>query len=505
MPMHRLSDLLTDLSTQSCRGPLDTAVRGISFDSRRTEPGFVFFAIQGEHVDGHSFIPDAVKRGACAVVYSDSCPPLPDSVTAVHVSDVRLALSHAASAWSGHPSRQIPCIGVTGTDGKSTTVHLLWQLLNLAGYKAGCVSTVHLSTGGGADKNPFRQSTPEAPEIHRILTEMIEANCQFAVVEATSHGLSDKTNRLRDVHWAGAVFTNLGHEHLEFHGSFENYRHDKCNLFRGLSETTGVGPFGIVNSDDPSESWFRRSTQARTYGISMAGAESDLKIQDIRESAEQTRFSLKYKGEHIPCTIRIPGRYNVFNTSAALLAGSLATGEPIENFARHAGQLRAPTGRMDEVKAGQPYRVIVDFAHTPGSFETVLPMLRTTTERKLIIVFGSAGERDTAKRPMQGSIADAYTDMVFLTDEDPRGEDREAILREIAAGCTGKIEGRTLFLIPDRRDAIRTAFESAEPGDTVALLGKGHESSIIYDTGSVPWNERDVACSILSELGYDHE
>ncbi|TVQ24198.1 MAG: UDP-N-acetylmuramoyl-L-alanyl-D-glutamate--2,6-diaminopimelate ligase [Spirochaetaceae bacterium] len=505
MLRHLLSDILSEVSILDSDGPPEIEVTGLSYDSRTTQPGQVFFAIHGFHVDGHDYITRAIDKGAVAVVYSDNCPGTPSQVATIRVADSRLALSMAASAWYGHPSSRIPCIGITGTDGKSTTVHFLWQILRKAGFKTGCVSTVYLSTGTETEKNPFRQSTPEAPEIQSILSQMVENGCTFAVVEATSHGLSTKTHRLSGVRWLGAVFTNLGHEHLEFHGSFEQYREDKCRLFGGLTAGNDSAAFGIVNADDENAVFFRSATSHPVTGISLAGKDSDVRITDIEETTTETSFTLTYRGASLQTSIRIPGRYNVFNTAAALMAAHFASGISLPELAQLTPELRAPQGRMDEIVAGQPFRVIVDFAHTPGSFETVLPMLKSSTEGRLIVVFGSAGERDTEKRAMQGNTASRYADVIYLADEDPRGEEPEAILREIASGCKAHTEGSDLHLISDRRHAFRQAMKQARKGDTVALLGKGHESSIIYASGPVPWDEGAVARSILAEMGYRNE
>ncbi|MFP4509054.1 MAG: UDP-N-acetylmuramoyl-L-alanyl-D-glutamate--2,6-diaminopimelate ligase [Spirochaetaceae bacterium] len=498
-----LSDLLSDLTIYDSCGSPDVEVSGISYDSRAVREGTAFFAIRGAHVDGHDYIQNAVEHGARAIVYTQTCPDLPETVVTVRVGDSREALSAAAAAWHGHPSAKLPCIGITGTDGKSTTVHFLWQLLTQAGYRTGCISTVYLSTGDTLEKNPFRQSTPEAPEIHGILRQMVDNGCMYAVVEATSHGLSPRTHRLSHVEWAGAVFTNLGHEHLEFHGSFEQYRADKCRLFSGLNDRAVRRPFGLVNEDDPSAPWFARASTSPVTRISMSGRNADAQVRAISQTDAGTSFELSYAGEVIRSSIRIPGIYNVFNASAAALAAALVTGTPLPQLLSYAPDLRPPEGRMDEIHAGQPFRVIVDFAHTPGSFEAVLPMLRLTTRFRLIVVFGSAGERDTAKRSMQGAVADRLADLIFLADEDPRGEEPESILRDIARGCERHTEGSDLFLIADRREAIRNAFQKAAAGDTVALLGKGHESSIIYSAGPRPWNESAVAREILHEMGYE--
>jgi len=498
-----LRTLLDDVSVLELRGEPATPVTGISYDSRDVRPGHLFVALEGVHADGHRFVDDALARGATAILHSRPLPAPAAGVAYARVADTRQALSPIAAAFHGRPSRKLKVIGVTGTDGKSSTTWFIHQLLGMAGRRSGFLSTVAFQPGDEVVKNPFRQSTPEAPEVHGMLAEMAAGGREFAVVEATSHGLSDRTNRLGDVLFDAGVLTNVTHEHLEFHGTFERYRSDKAHLFRRLGRPKAVDcpRFGVVNADDPSAAYFREAATAPVLSYS-AARPADLFAADVRHDRSGTTFRLCTAIGSREARIGIPGPFWVENALAALLAASRMLGaDPLE-LASWASRLTSVTGRMDFVARGQPFDVVVDYAHTPGAFERLFPWMRAVGRGRIIAVFGSAGERDPGKRPMQGRAAARLCDVVVLTDEDPRLEDRAAILEQIAAGCEGKTRGVDLFLEPDRPAAIRLAFALARPGDAVLLLGKGHEGSIIGPSGSAAWNERAEAERALGAMGY---
>jgi UDP-N-acetylmuramoyl-L-alanyl-D-glutamate--2,6-diaminopimelate ligase len=511
-----------DIRYGSQRDPL---VTGLEYDSRKTAPGSLYFALPGLHTDGRAFIGDAVDRGgASVVVYQDEISGMADEVTYVRVKDSRYAMSAIADAFYGHPSRHMVVIGVTGTEGKSTTVYLIYQLLKLLGVKAGFISTVKQGDGKTEYWNSEHQTTPEAPVVHRLLWEMRRNGAGFAVVEASSHGLSKRTNRLGDVVFDVGVMTNVTHEHLEFHGTWERYRGDKAELFRALDcaprghtkiEKAGnpkavrtVHSFGVVNADDPSAQFFADSTKHNTYTYSTRGAEADLSLRIIEIGAGGNWYEVYAEAENSTLTIRdrLPGAFNAGNVLASLLVVSNLLSRDIREAIALVPYLAPVRGRMTAVNRGQPFEVLVDYAHTPSSFETIFPPLRERISGgKIISLFGSGGERDTKKRPEQGRIAAAYSDIVILTDEDPRGEKPTAILEEIAGGIKDKVRNRDLFLIPSRPAAVRRAFSLAKKGDLVLLLGKGHENSIIYKTETIPYDEIREAEAALEESGYRQE
>ena len=500
-------------------GAPEADVTDITNDSRRVTPGALYAALPGEHVDGHRFIPAAIEAGASAIL----CESLParraGEVAWLHAPDARLALSELADRLFGSPSRELDVIGVTGTDGKTSTVYFIHQLLSRVAGTSAFLSTAAMQIGPNEEPNELHQSTPEAPEVHRALRAMRDAGARYAVLESTSHGLSRRSCRLAHVRYRAAVFTNLTHEHLEYHGSFEQYRSDKANLFRALdagcyadaeqpdvgaqepapgrAESAG-GPFGVVNADDPNAGYFvaATATPVLTYGFAPG---ADYRAADVSLSPTGGSFTLVTPGGSTACSLAIPGRFNVANALAAAAVVHALTGCDETELAGAIASLRPVRGRMSVV-ASEPFSLVVDYAHTPGSFENVLPFFREQTPGRLLVVFGSAGERDVAKRRIQGEIAGRYADVIVLADEDPRGEERMRILRDIAGGTAGRTEGRDLLLIPDRRLAIRRALGLARPGDTVLLLGKGHETSIIGPTEAAPWDEIGVAREELARL-----
>jgi UDP-N-acetylmuramoyl-L-alanyl-D-glutamate--2,6-diaminopimelate ligase len=491
--------------------PEDPVITGLEYDSRAVKPGNLYFALPGLHADGHRFIPDAIARGAAAVICQDIPPDYPPGPVYIRVRDSRFAMSPAAAAYYGFPSEELVLIGVTGTEGKSTTVYLIHQLLRLLGKKAGFISTVQFSLGGEDQWNSEHQTTPEAVVIHRLLREMRDRGAEYAVVEASSHGLSPRTNRLGDAAFSVGVMTNVAHEHLEFHGTWEQYREDKSRLFRALDRAPRSGPpggaFGVVNGDDPSAAYFRAATGRPVYSFSVRGAEADLSVLSLEGGAGGNRYTLRVRetGEELEVRDRLPGAFNAGNVLAALLCLSGLVSLPIRDLVPLVPSLKPVRGRMTAILRGQPFEVLVDYAHTPSSFQAILPPLRERMDKtggRIISLFGSAGERDTQKRPEQGRIASRWSDTLILTDEDPRGEDPVALLEEIAAGCSGRTRGEDLFLIPDRPAAIRKALSLALPGDLVLLLGKGHENSIIYARETRPYDEIGEAEKALGEMGY---
>jgi len=511
MVQQSLSSLLKEIRIKKIHGNTDISVNGITYDSRRVEPGHIYTALPGFHTDGHKFIDEAIQKGATAIVHEKEIKNHTHNVAYIKVDQIRAVLSTLSSAFYNHPSRNLAVIGVTGTDGKSTTVWFIHQLLKALGEKSGFLSTVHIKTDNIIMKNPLRQSTPEAPEMHSLLYNMMQAGKNFAVIEATSHGLSDKTKRLADVEFDIAVATNVTHEHLEFHGSFEQYRSDKANLFRMLDKNSKEKslhtiPFsrcGIVNDDDPGSGFFKTVTKKNIYTYSLKNKNADLYAHSFTPYSRGTQFSISCNNNIYRTFLNIPGLIYIEDLMAASLAICKLLNVHISDIISFIPELKGVTGRMNPVQEGQDFNVIVDYAHTPSSFEKILPMIRELTKGNLIAVFGSAGERDIKKRPVQGKIASQYADFIILTDEDPRLEDPHKILEDIAAGCFSVEKGKNLFLESDRRKAIMLAYSLAgDKNDTVLLLGKGHESSIIYADGPVPWNEIEIAKNILKKMGF---
>jgi len=495
------------------------AIGGIAYDSREVGPASLFVAIAGLHVDGHDFADVAIARGAVVLLVER---PLDVAVPQLVVSATPPALGTTAAWWYGDPSRRLGVVGITGTDGKTTTSFLAVAALVAAGLPTGLIGTVATRIGGDQENDEGHATTPEAPVLQAALRAMVDAGDRVAVIETTSHGLA--LERVGGVAYDIAILTNLSHEHLEFHGTWERYRAAKLALFERLgpgAETGGARPggqakagawpkVGIVNLDDPSAGLFIGATQAAgarvlTYGTDPA---ADVRATSIEDDARGLRFEYIAPAGPGRLELRLAGRFNVHNALAVVALGEAVGLDPAALRAGLEGVASVP-GRMERIDEGQAFGVIVDYAHTPASLEAVLDLLLPTVSGRdggIIVVFGSAGERDTAKRPTMGRIAGERCRVVVVTDEDPRGEDREAILDEIAQGAekTGRRRGQDLLLIPDRRAAIAAAFDRARPADIVLLAGKGHERSIIGPDGALPWDEATVARELLRGLADGH-
>ena len=482
-------------------GAFDAGVEisGLAYDSRKVTPGGLFVAVPGTHTDGRAYLGEAARRGAVAalgptldgVLAPGQAAPLPYIV----VRDVLAALADVSCAFYGYPARQLCTIGVTGTDGKTTTSNLIHTILRAAGKRAGLMTTANFKLDGQEWENATRQSTLEALEIQQLLRRMVDEGITHVVIEATSHGL--ELQRVRGCAFDVGVVTNITHEHLDFHKTLENYRRAKARLFEMLEPAREKGvnarPAAILNRDDASYEFLLPFCRVPVldYGMDTRAA---VRAVDVRLGAERTRFRVLLPDGEIEIETRLVGQFNVSNCLAAI-AAMYSQGIAPAIMAEALASVAGVTGRMERIDEGQPFTVIVDYAHTPESLAKVLATLRPLTTGKLMVVFGSAGERDVLKRPTMGQIAAQMTDFFVITDEDPREEDREKILREIAAGseAAGKREGRDFLCIADRTRAIATALARARAGDTILLAGKGHEQSIIMGREKIPWDDRRVA------------
>ncbi len=530
-------------------------ITSLEYDSRSVKNNSLFFALPGTHTSGNKFIAQALKNGASVIVFEGDFSAdekseissveknLENKAVFVQVPSSRFAMSPVSSVFYDNPSSKLVVYGVTGTEGKSSTVSFIWQLLTLCGYKAGFISTVQYSLGGEAVDNPEHQTTPEAPVVQRELYEMLQNGCTHAVVESSSHGLSVRTNRLGNVLFDCAVFMNVTLEHLEFHGTYEQYKSDKANLFRALDKhnhekiingvKTKVNSFGVVNLEDPAFKYFASATTKKVVGFTTEGKAGKLNAEEFNApplpeipenmaylsarniaSARygltfsvhrfETHDALNNENRVIHVKAPLPGAFNAYNIMASMLAVHGTTGKSLETLATLVEKLLPVKGRMTVIDEGQPFEVLVDYAHTPSSFETIFPPIRKRCTGKMICLFGSGGERDVKKRPLQGEIAAKFCDIVILTDEDPRGEDSMELLEMIAVGARkcGKEDGKNLLFIPDRPLAIRTAFKMAGENDIVLLLGKSHENSIIYKDYVMKYDEIAEAKKALCEMGF---
>lgn len=478
----------------------DPEVTGISYDTRTVRPGELFFAIGGFHVDGLRFLGQAFARGAVAAVVAEDAPlPSPPPGSLVRVAEPRQALAAAAAAWYGFPARRLRTIGVTGTDGKTTTSYLIAAMLDAAGLRNGLFTTVAFKVADGWQENESRQTTPEAPDVQRLLRAMLDAGCTHAVLESTSHGLA--LHKLDYCDYDVAVLTNLSPDHLDFHRTFEAYRAAKGRLFAMLheAEAKGFAKLAVLNADDPSAGYMAQRTRARrmTYALDAAADVRPLAL-DLRAGGSSVVVATPVG--RLALEVPLPGRFNVANALAAVSVG-LGLGIAPERIAEGIAGFQGVPGRMRRVEAGQPFTVVVDYAHTAASFEKVIQALRPLTSGRLIAVFGCAGERGTERRTGMGAVAARGVDFAVLTSEDPRGEDPERIVDDIARAMTaaGAPEGERFERVLDRRTAIASAFDRACPGDLVLLTGKGHEHSIETAAERLPWDESAVAAVLLRE------
>jgi UDP-N-acetylmuramoyl-L-alanyl-D-glutamate--2,6-diaminopimelate ligase len=501
----RLSRLLAALQTPLPPGSADPDITGVVFDSRRVRPGSLFVACVGGTVDGHAFIPQAVAAGAAAAVVEHEGRPPEPTVPCVRVEDSRRALGLLAAAWNGFPSRRMILIGVTGTDGKTTTVNLIFHILRQTGFRAGMIGTTGAVFGGRELDTGFHVTTPDAPALQEHLAQMAAGGITHCVIEVTSHGLAQR--RVAGCEFDLAVLTNITHEHLDYHGTFEEYRSVKAGLFAMLEQKTAkLGnptPCAVLNADDPSCEYLRGVTKARvvTYGVR---ANADFTAAEIHPTATGLRLTVRAGGTESAVTSPLLGEYNAANILAALAVCVQGLGIDARVAAQCVATVPGVPGRMERIDLGQEFLAIVDFAHTPNALGNALRTARALARGRVIAVFGSAGLRDRKKRRQMAAEGIELADLVVLTAEDPRTESPDDILAEMAEGARagGGVEGKTFFRIPDRGEAVRFAVDSARPGDLVIACGKGHEQSMCFGEVEYPWDDRlAMRAALAKRLG----
>lgn len=485
----KLSQLLAGVSVLEAPRA-DPEVSGICYDSRRLKPGDLFVAIPGTHTDGHRYVDVALRDGAAAALVARTTGTAWPQVV---VEDTRRALAQVSATFYRHPSRELRVVGVTGTDGKTTTAILIHQALLAAGRAAGAMNTVDLRAGARIDPNDTRQTTLEALEIQQQLRLFRDAGVRDAVIETSSHGLA--LDRVLGVDYDVAVFTNIAHEHLDFHHTPEAYREAKARLIdlTAAAVEKGVPKTAVLNRDDPSYPYLVRHPIAHrlSYGVQL---DADLKATRVEASGRGLQLEATTPLGPLHLDLKLTGRWNAYNALAAA-GGAIALGLNLDQIKEGLERVQGVPGRMERVDLGQPFAVIIDYAHTPQSLEKVLRELRPLTSGKLIALFGSAGERDLDKRAWMGEIAARLSDYAVFTNEDPREEDPRGILDQIAAGAhaVGWREGEDYACIVDRRAGINHAVARAQHGDTILLAGKGHERSILVGREKRPWDERAAA------------
>ncbi len=477
-----LQELLERAPRAEVVGDPRVPIAGIAYRSAEVRPGWLFFSVPGATVDGHAFAPDAAGAGAVAVV-AERRLELPDGVIQVLVPSVREAMGPIAAAFYRHPAEAMTVVGITGTNGKTTTTYLLEQVFREAGMAPGVIGTTGVRVDGRPE--PFDRTTPEAPDLHRLLAGMRDGGIGAVAMEVSSHGLDQ--HRVGGMRFDCAVFTNLSQDHLDYHGTLEAYLRAKAMLF-----TPAMAARAAVNHDSPEgRSLIRDDLPTVTYGL---GAGADLRATDVTLSAE----GLSFRVDGLEVSSRLRGAFNGHNCLAAL-AAARQVGIDDNAAIRGIGAVSGVPGRMEPIEAGQPFQVVVDYAHTPDSLDNVLRAARPLAEgNRVIAVFGCGGDRDRGKRPLMGEAATRLADLTVITSDNPRSEPPEDVIAEIVPGA--ERGGGPFEVEPDRREAIRRAIRAAGPGDVVVIAGKGHETGQEFATRTIPFDDRVVARQELDAL-----
>ncbi len=498
------TELLKDLPLRvEISGELPTnTVSDVVFDSRQVVPQCIFVAVQGGNVDGHDYIMEAVRRGAKVIV---GTKPAPQGLSTayIRVDNSREALAYLSAALFGHPARDLTVIGVTGTDGKTTTCNLLYQILIQAGFRAGMVTSVNAVLGDEVVDTGYHVTTPEAPDIQKYLYRMKEDGLTHVVLEATSHGLAQ--HRLTGCEFDIGIVTNITHEHLDYHGNYESYRNAKAILFSNLLETAtkpaGNIRMAVLNRDDRSYPYLHEGIPARQvcYGLKPG---ADVWARDVQHKPAGISFMAVGDDFQLQLSSPLVGLFNVANILAAFTAA--VKGLQVDPTVAGMGvaSLKGVSGRMESIDMGQRFSAIVDFAHTPNALQRALETARELTAGRVIAVFGSAGLRDRQKRKLMSAVSAKLADITVITAEDPRTEKLEHILMEMETEAVkhGASLGEDLFCIPDRGRAIRFAVGCANPADLVLVCGKGHEQSMCFGEVEFPWDDRVALKAALADL-----
>ncbi|MEA2008639.1 MAG: UDP-N-acetylmuramoyl-L-alanyl-D-glutamate--2,6-diaminopimelate ligase, partial [Chloroflexota bacterium] len=486
-------------------------ITDIVLDSRQAHPGALFVALPGITVDGHDYISDAVKRGAAAIIGTRSSREIPVMPAPYfRVRDPRQALATLSAALYDFPARKLTVIGVTGTDGKTTTANLIYHILRTAKLKVGMITTVNAIIGEKTLDTGFHVTTPEAPDVQRYLAEMVEAGLTHVILETTSHGLAQ--NRVGECYFDIGVVTNITHEHLDYHGSYEAYQDAKGRLFVQVTATTpkfqDSPQAAVINADDQSHAYLRDLVEGRglspiTYGLS---PKADVRAKKIRHTHAGLKFRIVGDNFKAKFKTSLLGEYNVSNCLAAVAATVVGMGIDVEVAQAGIEALAGVPGRMQRIDLGQNFQAIVDFAHTPNALRRALEAGSEMTRGRVIAVFGSAGLRDRAKRRLMAEVSADLADFTILTAEDPRTESLNDILEDMAEGARsrGGKEGASFWRVPNRGNAIRFALSLAQPGDVVLACGKGHEQSMCFGKTEYHWDDRIAMQAALAEyLGVD--
>ena len=469
----KLQELLKNVAVKNSTAAQDIEIKEVSYDSRAVQPGDLFVAIRGYATDGHKYIAKAMEQGAAAVV----CEEAPEGVPAVVVENSRIALAEIAANRFGHPAESMVMLGVTGTNGKTTTTYLVKHMLEDAGHKVGLIGTNQNLIG--EESLPAHRTTPESYEVQELLREMADAGCTHVVMEASSHALV--LHRLDGIPFRAGIFTNLTQDHLDFHGTMEAYRDAKGLLFRQCAAA-------VLNLDDEAGRYYAETVPVPTFTYSECRDEADLTAKNLRLFPQRVEFEAVTRDAISRVRLPIPGGFTIYNALGVLACG-LVLGLPLDGCAAALGAARGVKGRIEVVPTPTDYTVLIDYAHTPDALENILTTVRDFTPGRVICLFGCGGDRDRTKRPRMGAVAGALADVAVVTSDNPRTEVPMDIINDILPGLEGA--PAEVVVEPDRRAAIRRALSLARAGDTVVLAGKGHETYQEVDGVEYHLDERE--------------
>jgi UDP-N-acetylmuramoyl-L-alanyl-D-glutamate--2,6-diaminopimelate ligase len=480
----QLKTLVAAIPVRQVIGPLDRNVESIAYDSRRVQRNGLFVALRGEKTDGHEFIGQALEKGATAIVAERE--EKNSRATCIVVENTRTALADLAATFYGHPARKLKLAGVTGTNGKTTTTFLIKHICEKAGLRCGLIGTVRYEIGERV--LPATRTTPESLDLQELFAQIVNAGCKAAAMEVSSHALAQ--DRTLGLEWDAAVFTNLTQDHLDFHGTMENYFESKMKLFTGLAQQEKKKKaVAVVNIDDRYGQQLLNKIDKKipviTYGM---GVRADFRASNYRMEFGGTSYQLDARGKSYLVRVPLIGRFNVANSLAALATAN-ALGVSVREAVLSLGKSPQVPGRLEAVPAKRQFQVFVDYAHTPDALFNVLKTLRELEPRRVIVVFGCGGDRDRQKRPLMGGVVDQNADYAIITSDNPRKEDPDAIIAEVEKGFRANHYEK----IPDRTAAITRAIELAQPRDVVLIAGKGHENYQEFADHTVPFDDITVA------------
>lgn len=485
-----LQTLISNIEILDLQGDVAREITGIAYDSRKVKTGYLFVAVPGFKTDGHHYIEQAIQAGAVAVVVEREISLAQPAVTVVRVVSCRRTLALLADVFYGHPSGRMTMIGVTGTNGKTTTASLIASIFQTKG-STGFIGTT--ANRIGTKKLPVSHTTPESAELQALLAEMVQDHVSTVAMEVSSHALS--LERVTGVSYDVAVFTNLTRDHLDFHHTMEEYCQAKTKLFASLKPQEGR--FAVINRDDPWQQHFQQASKVPVIGYGFKNP-ADIMASEVEITAKGVSFVILEKEQRVPLHLKLTGMFNVYNALAAYCVGR-GRGLPPKQIVAALEEVDGIDGRFELVNQGQDFGVIVDYAHTPDGLENILQTAREITKGKLITVFGCGGDRDRLKRPMMGEIALNMSDHVIVTSDNPRTEDPLRIIDDIVQGMEEKKKKQTYLIEPDRRMAIEKAICMANPEDVVVIAGKGHEDYQIIGEAKHHFDDREEAAKALAK------